>query len=426
VAALDQCDDNAANNSSTATVSPQSIDLSVTKTVNNATPNYHQNVIFTVTVTNSGPNAATNVKLLDTLPAGLTFVSSSATQGTYNSGTGIWTAGTVGVGQTLSLSLTAQVNATTVLTNTAEVMAADQTDVDSTPNNHVAGEDDQASASVTPQLIDLSVTKTVNNSTPNLHGQVTFTITVTNSGPNTATGVSLYDAMSSGLGYISSSATKGSLNPATHIWTVGSMAVGETDTLTITAVANVLAMQMNTVEVLTADQTDIDSTPANGQAGEDDIASVVVQAQAVDLSVTKTVDNPVPALNTPINFTVTVTNSGPGNATGVSLFDAMSAGLVYISSISTKGSFNPATHIWTVGSLGMGETAVLTLTANATVVGAMMNTAEVFTADQPDIDSTPNNGMAGEDDIASVAVTVPPPEIVGNLDPLTKRLFLAR
>jgi large repetitive protein len=84
------------------------------------------------------------------LPAGLTFVGSTQTQGTYNSGTGVWDVGTLASGASATLTLTATLSATSPVTNTAEVSASDQFDPDSTPGNNVPGEDDQASVTVSP------------------------------------------------------------------------------------------------------------------------------------------------------------------------------------------------------------------------------------------------------------------------------------
>src|SRR6202165_1266069 len=84
-------DPNGANNSFSATVTPVAADIAITKTVDNSTPNQNTNVTFTVTATNNGPSNATGVVVMDLLPGGLTYVSSTATVGTYNSGTGAWT-----------------------------------------------------------------------------------------------------------------------------------------------------------------------------------------------------------------------------------------------------------------------------------------------------------------------------------------------
>ena len=70
-------------------------DLSVTKTVSNPTPNVGDKITFTVTLTNPGPDTAAAVEVTDLLPAGVDFVSASPSQGTYNSGTGLWDVGTV-------------------------------------------------------------------------------------------------------------------------------------------------------------------------------------------------------------------------------------------------------------------------------------------------------------------------------------------
>ena len=89
----DQFDPNTANNSGSATETPQQADLALTKTVSDPTPNVGDQITFTVTLTNSGPDTATGVVVNDLLPAGLTFVSATPSRGTYDAATGTWTVG---------------------------------------------------------------------------------------------------------------------------------------------------------------------------------------------------------------------------------------------------------------------------------------------------------------------------------------------
>src|SRR5262249_1550673 len=151
----DQFDPDTSNNSDTASINPQQADLELTKIVDDATPNVGDTVTFTIGLINNGPSDATGVQVSDLLPSGLTFVSDTTSQGSYNSGTGIWLVGTVANTVSATLTITARVVSPTQQTNTAEISHSDQFDPD--PGN------DDASSTVTPQQADLAVTKTVSN-----------------------------------------------------------------------------------------------------------------------------------------------------------------------------------------------------------------------------------------------------------------------
>ncbi|HUG71519.1 MAG TPA: DUF11 domain-containing protein, partial [Pirellulaceae bacterium] len=378
----------------------------------------HDHVTFTVTVSNAGPDSATGVAVLDLLPTGMTFVSSTPSQGSYVNSTGVWTVGTIANGSNATLQIVASVDSAPAKTNVAQVSAADQTDADSIPNNNVATEDDQASVTLTPQDADLSLTKTVDDATPTSGQQVTFTVTVSNAGPSSATNVVVQDSLPAGLTFVSSTPSQGTFNNATGQWAVGTIANGGSATLQIVAAVTTSGAKTNIAQVRSVDQNDPDSTPNNNVASEDDQDEVVVTPEVADLSLTKTVDNARADVGTNVTFTITVSNAGPQDATNVAVRDNLPAGLSFVSSAPSQGSFDNATGIWSVGSIANGASATLTITASVDTLGSKTNIAQVSAADQFDIDSTPDNNVATEDDQASAFVTPP--------RSLSKRAFLSR
>ncbi len=126
------------------TAGTASTDLAVTKTVDDSTPKEGTDIIYTLSVTNNGPENATNVSITDILPAGVTYVSDD---GSYDSGTGVWTIGNLNNGSSATLNITANVNSGTngsTITNTITAINADQTDSDATA--------DDLSESIVPTL----------------------------------------------------------------------------------------------------------------------------------------------------------------------------------------------------------------------------------------------------------------------------------
>ena len=110
------------------------IDLELSIVVDDATPAVGSTVTYTITLTNQGPNTATQVNVTDVLPTGLTYQSSSPSQGTYTSGTGIWDVGSVLVSTPLTLQITAQVTTPGTYNNTAEVSSTDPYEFDENSN----------------------------------------------------------------------------------------------------------------------------------------------------------------------------------------------------------------------------------------------------------------------------------------------------
>jgi uncharacterized repeat protein (TIGR01451 family) len=139
-------DPNPDNNTDQSTLTPQSADLAVFKTVDEAEPTIGELVTFEIVVANYGPNTATLVTVNDPLPSGLEFVSASASQGAYDAGTGVWTVGTVTTADTPTLSITAKVIRRTggTETNTATVSGREY---DPDPSNNTDSVDVEVQAS---------------------------------------------------------------------------------------------------------------------------------------------------------------------------------------------------------------------------------------------------------------------------------------
>lgn len=379
----------------------QIADVSLEKSVDNPSPNIDENVTFTIVVTNDGPDNVTGIEVRDALPPGLGFLAAFESKGAYNNSTGIWTVGDLNVGASATLRITASVDTPGTKTNIAQVSAADQEDIDSVPNNNVPGEDDQDDAQVTPRVADLSLTKSVDRPIVNVGEIVTFTLDLTNSGPDVAHNVTVIDVLPSGLSYVS---TNGPYNPATGVWTVGTLGVQQTTSLQIRAEVMSLGTKVNDAEVAMVDEYDPDSTPNNHDPNEDDQDDAQVTALQIDLSVVKDVDDPTPHVGDNVTFTITVSNAGPDAATNVALGDTLPAGLSYVSD-NGQGAYNSGTGTWTVGTLPVGGSASLQITAQVTTGGVHTNIAQVTAADQYDPDSTPANNVPSEDDQDDATVT---------------------
>lgn len=129
-------------------------DLSLTKTLIGSPPIQGGTATWRLTITNDATsiNTATGVVVRDTFPGGFGFTNASG-DGSFNSGTGDWTVGSLAPGQSASITLTGTVTAATgtTLTNTAEIIASSEVDPDSTPNNGNTFEDDFSSSSFTVQ-----------------------------------------------------------------------------------------------------------------------------------------------------------------------------------------------------------------------------------------------------------------------------------
>jgi uncharacterized repeat protein (TIGR01451 family) len=123
-----------------AVVVAPAADMAMTQT---AAPNpvlTSQNVTYTLSVTNLGPSAASSVTVTDALPAGFSFVSASASQGTCSNVGGLVTCslGTISTGATVNVQITATPSASSNITNVSNAATVTASEFDPVPTNNTA------------------------------------------------------------------------------------------------------------------------------------------------------------------------------------------------------------------------------------------------------------------------------------------------
>lgn len=362
-------------------------DLAVVKTVITApdastSPSYllGQEIAYTIDARNIGTLNSNNVTVTDLLPQGATFVSAIPT-GQYNSTTGVWNVGSLSEGSNKILLINVRLTRTGSIANTATITGTED-DPSKSANN-------TSTATVTvAQRADLSLVKSVSNLTPNVGDTLTYTLTVSNAGPNVATNVEIKDIIPTGLTFISSTNTTHTSGLITG--TIASIPVGSSQVFTYRAKVVSAGTITSAAEVTKSDQPDPDSTPANGTNNtEDDRSSVTIVATELCNLVAPviTATNSTICLNGQTTLTATgctgstiVWSSGQTNVASITVSPTNTR--TYTASCQTTTCQSPSSNIISItvtniavpsltssqGSICVGESSVLTATGCTGVV----------------------------------------------------------
>ena len=127
--------------------------------------------------------------------------------------------------------------------------------------------------------VNLSLTKKVSNNQPSLNDIVSYTVTVSNAGPESSTGVVVKDSLSVVGAQLLTATPVGGIGTFTTVasnvglWNVGTLASGQSATLVLTARVIERGVSFNTAEVIAASGIDANSVPNNHSILEDDYAN---------------------------------------------------------------------------------------------------------------------------------------------------------
>lgn len=323
-------------------------DLQLNKSSNLINANYGDIVIWTLKITNNGPNVGTGIRLKDLIPDGLIIL--SCDDENYNKKTGILNIDSLNMGESKIINIKTLVNKTGTFINEASV-SGNEYDWDLKNNN------DSAGINVNPSA-DLAVKILVNDTNPKFNSLVKWTLRVTNNGPDEATGVVVCDLLSKDLIYLSST---GNYDVKSGLWNIETLESGKSVSIDIVTLVNKTGKIANDASV---SGKEYDWNLSNNY----DNKSIAVDVCA-DLAIKKLVNDTNPKFNSLVEWTLRVTNNGPDTATGVVVCDILPEGL-----ISIDKSFNGT---WNVGKLLNNQTKELTIICLVNKTGKLVNIADI-------------------------------------------------
>ena len=319
-----------------------SVDVTVpeiipTKDVNNTSPNFGDKIEYTIILSNNGVVDAKQVVVVDTLDEGLTFVSASDN--------GVWNPFKRTVTWTVDLAK----GESKVFTVIATVSA-----YGNIPNTVSVGDKSSSVNIAVPEIIP---GKTVDVENPNFGDTVTYTVVVTNNGVVDAKQVVVRDILDKGLKFVKATGEYTFDEDSRTVTWIVDLAKGESQTFYVTAVAEAYG-------VLTNDVTVGDNTAS---------ADVVVP----EINPDKIANITNPNFGDKVDYTVTVTNDGIGDANNVVIVDRLGEGLTFVSA-SDNGVWDPVkrTVTWIV-DLAKGESKVFSVIATVVGYGNVTNSLVV-------------------------------------------------
>jgi len=280
-----------------------------------------------------------------------------------------------------------------------------------TDQNHTSGGGDVGEVCTTfsiPLPPHVDILKTPDAAQVNAGTSIGFTVTVSNSGGQDATGVTLSDPLPTnaglswtidgeGAGWNNTCAiNSGELDCGPVTVPAGTTPDASTFTVHITSPTTAETGGGCPTGSGEVDNTGtVDSTNGGTEKSKASTCVAITDLQITKSGSPATQDVPAGKPFKNITWTMVVKNNGPAVDTDVTVGDPLPAGETYVSSSTTVGScsFTLGTLNCSLGTMQVGDTVTITLVAKPTITGKHTNTASVA-GGVPETDLTNNSASA--------------------------------
>ncbi len=360
------------------------------------------NLFYTITVTNRGPSSSTAI-VRDVLPPTVNFVSAATTRGdcVNEAGTVVCSLRTLasGAGGVIIIEVAPTVGAR--LTNIVTV-AGNQMDLNPADNS-------ATNVTTVLAVADLSISLTPSSTSLLLSQPATFSIHLTNRGPNTATSVRLTNTLPAGFNLSNMITSQGACTNTAGVvvCALGNVSSNAVVSIQLIGAAGNTGLNTNFVTVTAAE---LDFTLQDNSAG-----SAITVSPASDITVSAITKISTIPLAQDFTSTLLVTNRGPSLAQ-VTLDDQLPPGVSLLSVVPSRGSCSnvAGTVRCDFGTMNSGDTANVVIAARTTAIGPLTNFSVVVGSLA---DLNPGNNSA-----TNVAVVIPAADLTVTLadrpDPL--------
>jgi uncharacterized repeat protein (TIGR01451 family) len=366
---------------------PASADVVVSKT-GPATVNPGGTIAYTITLTNNGPDAATNIIIRDTLPPGLTF-NNASDGGIFVNDVVIFPAiPSLAPGTSVTRTVTATApNSGGPFVNRVS-STSDTPDPNPTNNDGSQPPLHQVTTTLAPVITDVQVTQTGPTTPVNVGDNITFTSVVTNVGSVTANQVVFTNPLPEGVTFVSVTPSQGTCTFANNIVTcdLGDLAPGQSVSIAIAVTPTRPGTITNPVSITATN----DSNPNNNNATA--TAEVILPQTDLEVTVIPPIEPLVVGDN--ITFNLQVTNTGPVPGTFVVLTNPLPENTTFVSATPSQGTCELSGNniICNLGTINPGQTVSVPVVVTPTVPGTISTSVTV---------SSPNDTQASNNQLTS-------------------------
>jgi uncharacterized repeat protein (TIGR01451 family) len=343
------------------------------------TANTGEFITYTIAYINVGLSTAYNVVITDTLPIDVTYYS-SIPSGTVIGQVIAWNIGTLAPYASGSIQVTVQVN---------EGLPIDTELINNVVVTYENG------GNIVNQTSDFNITTVIDPlveitkwapPTGAPGGILTYLVNYTNSGNDTAYNVVITETYPTGVTFLDANPMPNN-PPTNNVWNLGNLAPGASGTIFINVTISTTAdgTLVNTVQIICENDADVEFT-------DQDTVNTPIVGPYVQIVKTG------PANAAPgdtISYTITYSNTGPGIAYNVRVYDTLPAGVAFVNAIASGilQTAGPPTWVWWFGNLAPGAsgTIVITVTVNADATLLINNASVEYYTDPGFVNRIINN-----------------------------------